>query len=128
MRKLLSSPALRITFLLVLLSVMSVKAAHAEAWEVNTVFGISVKGGTGETPLGSLVNQLLTILYTSAGAIAILVIVFGAIRYMGAGSDPKQVQEAKETITSAVYGLVLIMTAFLIAQLLGGDAVTNINL
>ncbi|OIP97298.1 hypothetical protein AUK40_03575 [Candidatus Wirthbacteria bacterium CG2_30_54_11] len=96
------------------------------AWQVESVFGITVSGGNA--PLSSLINQILGILYSISGGCALVMIVFGAYRYMSASGDAKAVQEAKDTITSAFYGLVLILLAYLLAQVIGGDALTNLNM
>lgn len=96
------------------------EAGETAGWTVKTVFGIEISGGTGATPLADLVNQLLVILYSLAGLSAVLMIILGAYRYMAAAGNPKDTQEAKETIQSAIIGLVMILTAALIAELIGG--------
>jgi len=95
-------------------------ALASTGWTVKTVFGIEISGGTGATPLADLVNQLLVILYSLAGLCAVLMIILGAYRYMAAAGNPKDTQEAKETIQSAIIGLVMILTAAVIAELIGG--------
>jgi hypothetical protein len=95
--------------------------AANEGWEVKTVFGITIQGGgADDRPIQSLVGQFLSLLYALAGVSAILMIIIGGYRYMAASGDPKATQEAKETISSAVTGLVLVLMAFLIAQFVGG--------
>ncbi len=98
----------------------------AYAWQVNTVLGISVQGGSA--PIATVINQLLGILYSISGGAALLMILWGAYRYITAAGNAKTVQEAKDTIQSAFYGLLLILLAYLMANLIGGDALTQPNI
>ena len=66
---------------------LSVQTTYA--WEVETVMGIKISGGSGQQPLTQLVGQVLNILYGFAGASALVMIVFGAYRYISASGDPK---------------------------------------
>ncbi len=98
----------------------------ARAWEVVTVFGIRIKGGNaGDQPMGALINQILTIAYMLAGGTAIVMIIIGAFRYITAAGNAKDSQEAKDIIQSAVTGLVVVFVAYLIADVLGGSALTT---
>jgi hypothetical protein len=119
--------ATKVTFLTSLTTLLPrVVLASASGWQVNTVFGISVK--SGGQPLASLINQVLNIAYALSGGCALLMIMYGSIRYIGSGGDPKANQEAKDIIKSAFTGLVLVLIAFLIAEFIGGDALTSTNI
>lgn len=82
---------------------------------VNTAFGkIS-------TDPAELVNTLLTIAIGVAGGIAFLLIVYGGFRMAFSQGDPKAVQEARDIITSAIVGLLLIVFSVFLLNLIGVD-------
>lgn len=55
-----------------------------------------------------------------AGAIAVVFIVLGGIKYSTSQGDPGETKKAKETITYAIIGLVVVMLSFGILQLFTG--------
>lgn len=78
---------------------------------------------TGDTPifdmkfdflkvLESLYNALLTYLGPLAGALVLIYIVWGGIRYMQAGGDMKKATEARNAIVAGVIGAAIIITAY----------------
>ncbi len=82
---------------------------------VNTALGIIPTDPT------QLVNVLLTIAFGVAGGIAFLLIVYGGFRLVFSQGDPKAVQEAREVITSAIIGLLIIVFSVFILNLIGID-------
>ncbi|MDB5183847.1 MAG: conserved rane protein of unknown function [Candidatus Saccharibacteria bacterium] len=62
------------------------------------------------------VTNLLNAVYFVAGITAIIVIIVGGIRYAAANGDSSQIQAAKNMITYAVVGLVVIIMAAAITQ------------
>lgn len=49
-----------------------------------------------------------------AGVVAVFMIVYAGIRYITSGGDPKAVEGAKNTLTWAVIGLIVIILSFFI--------------
>ena len=70
-----------------------------------------VKGGLGGV-LKAIVNILLYVL----GAIAVIMIVIGGIRYTTSNGDQGQLTSAKNTILYAVVGLVIAVMAYAIVN------------
>lgn len=62
------------------------------------------------------VGQLLGTAYFLAGIVAVLVIVIGGVRYVASNGDSGQVQSAKNMVTYAIVGLVVIIMAAAITQ------------
>lgn len=56
---------------------------------------------------GSLWNRILNVFTTVIGAVAVLMIVIGALRYVTSNGEPAQLSSAKNTIMYAAIGLVL---------------------
>jgi hypothetical protein len=60
---------------------------------------------------GNSVQTLLSAVYLLAGIVAVIAIIIGAIRFITAGGDSGQVSSAKNVITYAVIGLVVVIAA-----------------
>jgi hypothetical protein len=73
--------------------------------------------GTAPKAIGSSdVATLLGTVYLLAGITAVIVIIIGGIRYAASNGDSSQIQAAKNMITYAVVGLVVIIMAAAITQ------------
>lgn len=79
---------------------------------VNSAGGASANKNTLNTSLKQVVNILLFIL----GAIAVIMIVVGGIRYALSAGDQSAITAAKNTILYAVVGLVVAMLAYAIVN------------
>lgn len=86
--------------------------------------GISVNTALGCLAAGNptkMVSQLLGWGAIVGAGIAFLMIVFAGIQIVLAGGDPKKVQAARELITSAITGLILIIFSVFLINLIGVD-------
>ena len=54
-----------------------------------------------------------------AGVGALFFIVFSGIKFILSGGDPKQVESARNTLTWAIIGLVVVLSSFFIISLIG---------
>lgn len=73
------------------------------------------------TNLGSFVNIILKNAFAIAGVICLVLLIFGGFSFIvSAGSgDTKKMDQGKQTITSALIGLMLIIGAYWIVQIIG---------
>lgn len=69
---------------------------------------------TGDNNFGEFVKRIINILLFVIGAIAVLMIVIGGLRYVISGGDGAQTKAAKDTILYAVIGLVIALMAYAI--------------
>lgn len=69
--------------------------------------------------LGDIIGQLIPFLFGLAAMLALLFLIWGGIKYMMAQGDPKQLDAAKNTITGAIIGLVVILSVSIIYTLIG---------
>jgi len=69
--------------------------------------------------VGEIISALLPFIFTIAGMVALVFLVWGGIRYMTARGDPKAADAARNTITSAVVGLLIIVFVAAIMFLVG---------
>lgn len=61
-------------------------------------------------------NTFTSLLLYLAGAIAVLAIIFGGVRYVTSTGDAARVKQAKDTILYGIIGLVVSILAFAIVQ------------
>ncbi|MEX0888185.1 MAG: hypothetical protein WDZ67_02310 [Patescibacteria group bacterium] len=69
--------------------------------------------------LVNIINYLLSI----GAAVSFIMLVYGGFQYMIAGGDEKAITVAKNTITYAVLGLVIILGAILIVNSILGTLI-----
>jgi len=63
-------------------------------------------------------NLLLAVI-SFAGVIVFIMLIIGGLRYITSGGDPKSTESAKDTITFAIGGLLVVALAFVIVRLVG---------
>ena len=81
---------------------------------VNTAIGCLIAGDPKV-----FISQLLGWGVGVGGGIAFLMIVFAGFQMVTASGDPKRVQAAKELLTSAIAGLILIVLSVLLLNFIG---------
>ena len=87
--------------------------------------GIGPLGLENQTPANapSLFNKVLSttigVLTIVAAIIFIFQIISGAISWMGAGGDKGAIEEARKRITNGIIGLIIVIAAIFIAELIG---------
>lgn len=67
---------------------------------------------------GFVVRFILKYAFPAAGILVLLYLLWGGLQLMTSGGDPKAIQSARDKITGALVGLVIIFTAFWIVQIL----------
>jgi len=83
--------------------------------------GAEVNTGTGTTEgLGKQIQTVVNVLLFVLGAIAVIMIVVGGIRYATSNGDSSAVTSAKNTILYAVIGLVVALLAYAIVDFVLG--------
>lgn len=79
--------------------------------------GVNSVGGDKEgSDLGSRVRTIVNILLYILGAIAVVMIILGGIRYTTSNGDSSAITSAKNTILYAVVGLVVAILAYAIVN------------
>lgn len=68
-----------------------------------------------------LVNDVLRIAIGAAGGVAFLLIIYGGFKLAFSSGDPKAIQDAREVITSAIVGLVIVVMSVFLLRLIGID-------
>ena len=64
--------------------------------------------GTQSGGLLGIITSIITWAFAIGGGVAVIYIIYGGISYMTAGSDESKTEQARQTITFAITGLVLV--------------------
>lgn len=62
---------------------------------------------------------IITAALTFVGGVAVIMILYAGIRFITSRGDPKQVQGARQVMTWAIVGLVIVLVSFGIIRLIG---------
>lgn len=73
----------------------------------------AVSGGSCDekTLTDKVQNNVIDTLFVVVGAIAVIIIIVGGIRYITSTGDATRIQKAKDTILYAVIGLIVVILA-----------------
>lgn len=66
------------------------------------------------------IQTILTIVFTTTGAVAVLMVIIGGIKYASSQGEPQSTAKAKNTIIYAVVGLVISIFAVAIVDFVIG--------
>lgn len=84
--------------------------------------------GNNIQELGAVIGRVINFLFAAIGGVAVIMIAVGGVRYILASGDPKGTDSAKQTIQFAVIGLVVVLLAVLIVNVIGNFlGVSNLN-
>lgn len=66
------------------------------------------------------------------GAVSMFLIIYSGIKFITSGGDPKQTQAARQILTHAIIGAIVVLSSFAIVYLIGyltksNDCITNIE-
>lgn len=67
-----------------------------------------------------LISNVIRMLMTAAGGLAVIFIVIGGIYYVTAAGEPSRISRAKDIITQAVIGLVVVGVAYSAVTFISG--------
>lgn len=76
-------------------------------------------GYSGEDALGNLLTNVATTIATAAGILLFAMLIYGGITWLTAAGNEDQTEKAQKIISSAIIGLVIVVTAYFITELLG---------
>jgi len=70
--------------------------------------------------IGPVISSVVTILLIAAALIALIFLIYGAIRWITSGGDKSKVESARGTIVASIIGLVIALLAFFIITVVLG--------
>jgi hypothetical protein len=78
----------------------------------------TLKGVATIQGLQCLIGNVLSVIITIIGLAAFVMLILGSFRYMVSGGNSKGTESARQTITFAIVGIVVALSAFLILNLI----------
>lgn len=90
----------------------SIIVLNASAMSVSSC--MAMKLTKFDKPIKDVLGDAIIFLLSIVGGIALLMIVFGGILYIFAGANPEAQNKAKETVTKAIFGLMLVLVSYAI--------------
>jgi hypothetical protein len=90
------------------------------AAEIETSNGIPTLRG-----LEGLFANVVSAILALSGVVLFVMLIMGGIKFISSGGDPKGLEEAKKTLTSALIGMLLVASAYLILALI--ERFTGVN-
>lgn len=80
------------------------------------------------TSTGAFINSFYQIALAVSGLLALLMIVYGGIRYTISAGNAGAQEDAKDIITSALWGVTLLLASYLILNAINPRITSNLNL
>ena len=86
--------------------------------------GISTCPNTGNgiapplTCLSGVITAIITLAFWFVGAVCLIFLLWGAIKFITSSGDPKAVKSARDTMTYAVIGTVIVLGTYAIISLI----------
>lgn len=86
---------------------------------LGTITNPTQYNSTNSSGLFMFISNIFKLAGAIAGIIFIFKIITAGYAYLSAAGDPKKFQQASDTITQSILGLVVVMSAFVIAAIIG---------
>lgn len=97
---------------------VSALPVFADERTINVQSGASNLGNIGTLTIPALVSGLIKLLVIAAAVIFFFMLVIGGIQWIMSGGDKAKTEAARSQITAALVGLVIVFSAWAIAQLI----------
>lgn len=81
--------------------------------------------GLGTQDVRTTVSNVIKAFMGLLGIVAVIIILLGGFKWMTAGGNEEKVSEAKKLIISGIIGLVIILSAYAIAQFVVGAIING---
>ena len=80
--------------------------------EVKKGADMTNSGGSAKQDLPDVITTIINVMLFIAGALAVIMIIYGSIRFMTAHGNEKQVESARLIVTYSVIGLIIAILAY----------------
>lgn len=118
--------SLFLIFYLFFLNVSSVGAGKAEIDWPELPGGLRIEDGNGSpgnltATLPELIRYVFNFSIAIGGLVAFVMLVYGGFRYLTSAGNPAAQTDAKDILTSAIIGLLLLLASVLLLQVINPD-------
>lgn len=80
---------------------------------------VTLKSSLAGQPPAAIINALLPYIFSAAGILLLIYLVFGGFQFLTSGGDPGKTAAARSKITNALLGIGIVFTAYWIVQVVG---------
>lgn len=94
----------------------------------NEAFGVDLDPEQAQAQLAEKVGNLIGIVLTVIGALFLILLIYGGYKWMMARGAPEEAKKAKDIITDAVIGLIIILAAYIISAFVVGRLTTAVGI
>ena len=102
------------------------------AEEINLAPEEGLAGQLTDLTVGGIVSALIRLILVIAALVFFFILVFGGIQWIASGGDKANTEAARNRITAALVGLVIVFSAWAILQLIrvffGIDVLTTLEI
>lgn len=88
--------------------------------------GYSLTSPVNFTDLGEIISKLLPYVFVLSGLILFVIIVMKGLELLTSGGNPKKTESAKEGLTAAIVGFLIIIASYWLIQIL--EYILHINI
>ncbi len=92
-----------------------------ECPSVDTALGVINVGAGGEVGNEGIVTSIMGVLLSISGGLALLLIIYAGYKLLTSGGNPDTVKGARDLLTAAIVGLLFIILALVVLQVIGVD-------
>lgn len=85
---------------------------------IGKIFGGATNSPANTNNAAVLITTIIEIVLFIVGFLAVLFLIVGGYRYVTAHGNEEQAEAAKKTITTAIWGLVVVILAFAIVRVI----------
>jgi hypothetical protein len=117
-----------LNFFLVSLFFVLVHPVYAQQWSADCI----VNGVATLRCIPDLFQNVINGALMFVGVTAIVMLIYGGIKFINSGGDQKQTTEARKILTFAILGVILVLGSFAIIYFIGfltgsSDCITNLD-
>jgi hypothetical protein len=92
---------------------------RAFAIDLTTVYTPAAALGGEKATLSTLINPIISDVLILSGILALGTILLAGFAYISASGDKTKTEQASQTLTYGIIGLVVVVAAFLVTRLMG---------
>jgi cytochrome bd-type quinol oxidase subunit 2 len=114
----------RLFFVFLLITILIIPVVKVSAFDFETNGGLSTTGSAAgikdssvsiEGSVAKIVQEVLSLV----GVLFMILMIFAGLTWMTAGGDEKKVEKARDILTAALIGLIIVLAAYAITQFIG---------
>lgn len=115
---------------LILPTAINIQPANAQVLTTNDLLSTNTMTKSGlpmSTDLKGTMMKIISVVLGFLGVIAVIIIIIGGFKYMTGGGAEEKNTEARNLIVAGIIGLVIVLSAYAIANFVVSQSLTAMN-